>query len=97
MKLFGTVARSVRMNIKFGDICQNEFLLFGMVAGSVRMNLNFGDGCQNAFLLLGTVARMHFYCLGRLPEVSEKSKLWGRLPECISIGWDGCPICHFYH
>ena len=90
--------------------CQNEYKLWGHlpewisvvwdgchVARSVRMNLNFGDGCQNAFLLLGTVARMHFYCLGRLPEVSEKSKLWGRLPECISIGWDGCQICHFYH
>ena len=51
------VARSVRINLNFGDICQNAFLLFGTVARSVRMNLNFGDIYQNAFLMVGTVAR----------------------------------------
>ena len=30
--LFGTVARSVRMNLNFGDGCQNAFLLVGTVA-----------------------------------------------------------------
>ena len=40
-QFFGMVARTVRINFSFGDICRNEFLLFGTVARTVRMNLNF--------------------------------------------------------